>query len=56
LRCTYKSARVRGNAGERCMPVPDVSRILHSPRSLWCEAPVNRVGLLVDGDDYYRAF
>lgn len=22
----------------------------------WCEEPVERVGLLIDGDDYYRAF
>jgi len=32
-----------------------VVRILSS-RSTWCEQPVTAVGLLVDGDDYYRAF
>ncbi len=33
-----------------------MARILRSPRNLWCEAAVTRAGLLVDGDDYYRAF
>jgi phospholipase D1/2 len=31
-------------------------RILQSPRDLWCAEPVTATGLLVDGDDYYRAF
>jgi phospholipase D1/2 len=31
-------------------------RILRSPRNLWCEEPVTSTGLLVDADDYYRAF
>ena len=31
-------------------------RILRSPRNLWCEERVTATGLLVDGDDYYRAF
>jgi phosphatidylserine/phosphatidylglycerophosphate/cardiolipin synthase-like enzyme len=31
-------------------------RILQSPRNVWCERPVEATGLLVDGDDYYRAF
>jgi phospholipase D1/2 len=33
-----------------------MTRILQSPRNLWCEHPVTSAGLLVDGDDYYRAF
>ena len=33
-----------------------MSRILRSPRNFWSEQPVARAGLLVDGDDYYRAF
>jgi phospholipase D1/2 len=31
-------------------------RILEVGRNVWCEQPVNSVGLLVDGEDYYRAF
>ncbi|HVY31872.1 MAG TPA: phospholipase D-like domain-containing protein [Polyangiaceae bacterium] len=30
-------------------------RILE-PGNHWCELPAERVGLLIDGDDYYRAF
>src|SRR5688572_18108985 len=30
--------------------------ILSSPRTFWSERPVSRAALLVDGDDYYRAF
>lgn len=33
-----------------------MSRILQSTRNFWCEEPVMAAGLLVDGDDYYRAF
>lgn len=33
-----------------------MSRILQSARNYWCEEPVTAAGLLVDGDDYYRAF
>jgi phospholipase D1/2 len=33
-----------------------MARILRSTRNFWCQAPVTRAGLLVDGDDYYRAF
>jgi phospholipase D1/2 len=33
-----------------------MKRILQAPRNVWCEKPVNAVGLLVDGRDYYRAF
>jgi phospholipase D1/2 len=33
-----------------------MSRILRSPGNAWRELPVERTGLLVDGDDYYRAF
>src|SRR5688500_13181436 len=31
-------------------------RILEVERNAWCELPVAAAGLLVDGDDYYRAF
>jgi phosphatidylserine/phosphatidylglycerophosphate/cardiolipin synthase-like enzyme len=31
-------------------------RILEVGRNVWCERPVSTVGLLVDGEDYYRAF
>lgn len=30
--------------------------IVQEARNAWCEAPVSSCGLLVDGDDYYRAF
>lgn len=30
--------------------------ILEHGRNYWCEADASRVGILVDGDDYYRAF
>ena len=30
-------------------------RILSAPRNVWCEPPVTTAGVLVDGDDYYRA-
>jgi len=30
--------------------------ILKLGTNAWCEEPVDRVGLLIDGDDYYRAF
>lgn len=33
-----------------------MSRILQPDRNSWCEQAVTAVGLLVDGDDYYRAF
>ena len=33
-----------------------MTRILRSPRNVWSERPVTQAGLLVDGDDYYRAF
>ena len=33
-----------------------MSRILQSCRNFWCESPITAAGLLVDGDDYYRAF
>lgn len=33
-----------------------MSRILQSPRNFWRELPVAGAGLLVDADDYYRAF
>jgi phospholipase D1/2 len=31
-------------------------RILEAGRNVWCEHPVSSIGLLVDGEDYYRAF
>lgn len=31
-------------------------KTLASPRNVWRDRPVTAVGLLVDGDDYYRAF
>jgi phosphatidylserine/phosphatidylglycerophosphate/cardiolipin synthase-like enzyme len=31
-------------------------RILEVGRNVWCERPISSVGLLVDGEDYYRAF
>ncbi len=31
-------------------------KILQAPRNIWCDVPVTQAGLLVDGDDYYRAF
>jgi phospholipase D1/2 len=33
-----------------------MKRVLSEGRNYWCERPVAEVGLLVDGDDYYRAF
>jgi phospholipase D1/2 len=33
-----------------------MTRILQASRNFWCEQPVTAVGLLVDGQDYYRAF
>ena len=33
-----------------------MARILSPGRNLWCEEPVQRAGLLIDGSDYYRAF
>src|SRR5688572_27887049 len=33
-----------------------MSRTLQPPRNVWRETPVQAAGLLVDGDDYYRAF
>jgi phospholipase D1/2 len=33
-----------------------MTRILEIGRNVWCERPIDRVGLLVDGEDYYRAF
>src|SRR6478672_9491811 len=33
-----------------------MSSILRAGQNFWCERPVDRIGLLVDGDDYYRAF
>lgn len=33
-----------------------MSRILRAGPALWCERPVAAAGLLVDADDYYRAF
>ena len=33
-----------------------MARILRSPRNVWSEQPVTRAALLVDGDDYFRAF
>jgi phosphatidylserine/phosphatidylglycerophosphate/cardiolipin synthase-like enzyme len=33
-----------------------MARILSPGRNLWCEEPVERAGLLIDGSDYYKAF
>ncbi|HEY6080487.1 MAG TPA: phospholipase D-like domain-containing protein [Polyangiaceae bacterium] len=33
-----------------------MQRIVQPTRNTWCEAAVERAGILVDGDDYYRAF
>jgi phosphatidylserine/phosphatidylglycerophosphate/cardiolipin synthase-like enzyme len=33
-----------------------MASILRAQRNYWCEAAVDHAGLLVDGDDYYRAF
>ena len=33
-----------------------MKRILELGRNVWCEPAVSSVGLLVDGEDYYRAF
>jgi phosphatidylserine/phosphatidylglycerophosphate/cardiolipin synthase-like enzyme len=33
-----------------------MARILSPGRNLWCEEPVQRAGLLIDGSDYYRTF
>lgn len=33
-----------------------MARILEVGRNVWCERPASAVGLLVDGEDYYRAF
>lgn len=33
-----------------------MARILSPGRNLWCEQPVQRAGLLIDGSDYYRSF
>jgi len=33
-----------------------MERILREPENVWCQKPVTSAGLLVDGEDYYRAF
>jgi phospholipase D1/2 len=33
-----------------------MKRILRPHRNVWCDAAVTTAGLLIDGDDYYRAF
>jgi phospholipase D1/2 len=33
-----------------------MKRILRPHRNVWCEGAVTTTGLLIDGDDYYRAF
>lgn len=33
-----------------------MQRIVEPGRTAWCEVEVERAGILVDGDDYYRAF
>lgn len=33
-----------------------MERILREPENVWCRTAVTATGLLVDGDDYYRAF
>ena len=33
-----------------------MTAILQSSRNFWCERPIDGAGLLVDGDDYYKAF
>jgi hypothetical protein len=30
--------------------------ILEPGRNYWCDGEASRVGIIVDGDDYYRAF
>lgn len=44
------------NLGQRAGSHVPMTRILRSGRNHWCELAVSRVGLLVDGADYYRAF
>src|SRR5688572_21706187 len=34
----------------------DMQAILQAERNYWCEGPVSSAGILVDADDYYRAF
>jgi phospholipase D1/2 len=34
----------------------EMDRILRQNENVWCQEPVAATGLLVDGDDYYRAF
>ena len=36
--------------------VVTMKRILETGRNVWCEKAVTAAGLLVDGDDYFKAF